>query len=212
MNSALSQDIQILLIGLSIAVGLFLISLIRICRLSRSNNRLRLEDSKMSRQTVLQQLEVTAVHHDAMSWRAKTQRQFDALRSEFAHRLQQADQGGLNALNGLDEAHKKALSEALAKISELETALAAKPAAAPLPAPFASALPKPPPPPTFPALPPVDTLRIQTLESELAAAKAELATSRQQAATLQRALLLARRRPPVTAVRKSASRSAARNA
>ncbi|MBN8419928.1 MAG: hypothetical protein J0L73_13500 [Verrucomicrobia bacterium] len=206
MNSALSQDIQVWLMGLSIVAGLFLISLIRIYRLSRSNHRLRLENAKMTKQTVLQQMEVTSIHHDAMSWRAKTQRQFDALRSEFSHRLQQADQGGLHALKGLDEAHKKSLSEALAKISELEAALGAKPAA-----PVASALPKPPPPPV-PALPAVDTLRIQTLESELAAAKAEIATSRQQTATLHRALLLTRRRLPVTAMRKSAPRTTARNA
>lgn len=211
MTSALSQDIQILLMGLSIVAGLFLISLIRIYRLSRSNRRLRLENAKMSKQAVLQQMEVTSIHHDAMSWRAKTQRQFDALRSEFSHRLQQADQGGLHALKGLDEAHKKALSEALAKISELEAALAAKPAVSALPAPVAFASPKPPSPPGS-ALPAVDTVRIQTLESELAAAKAEIATSKQQTATLQRALLMARRRVPVTALRKSPPRSPARNA
>lgn len=212
MNSALSQDIQVWLLGLSIVAGLFLISLIRIYRLSRSNSRLRLENAKMTKQSVLQQMEVTSIHHDAMSWRAKTQRQFDALRSEFSHRLQQSDQGGLHALKGLDEAHQKALTEALAKISELEAALAAKPAAtAPPPPPALALLPKPPPSPV-PAVPVMDTQRIQTLESELAVTKAELAASRQQTSALQRALLLAKRRMPATAMRKSSPRGAARSA
>lgn len=58
----------------------------------------------------------------------------------------------------------------------------------------------------------METLRIQSLEAELAAAKAELATGKQQNASLQRALLLARRRLPVTAMRKSTPRSTARSA
>ena len=124
MNSALTQDIQVWLSGLSIAAGLFLISLVRIFLLSRSNSRMRAENTKMEKQAVLQQVEVTSIHHDAMSWRAKIQRQFDALRSELSHRLQQSEKGGTHALNDFDEAHKKAL----AKISELEAALSAKPA------------------------------------------------------------------------------------
>ncbi|MDB6006188.1 MAG: hypothetical protein JWR15_3175, partial [Prosthecobacter sp.] len=154
-------------------------------------------------------------HHDAMSWRAKTQRQFDALRSDLSHRLQQSDQGGAHALKGLEETHQKALSDALAQISELEAALAAKPAAAfslpvPVPAPATESK-LPPPPPSLPALPAMETLRLQSLESDLAAAQTELSLSKQQNAMLQRDLLLARRRTPATPMRKSTPRSTARS-
>lgn len=213
MNSELPQDVLVLLIGLSIVTGLFLLSLVRTFRLLRANHRMEDEIEKMEKQSVLQQLEVTSVHHDAMSWRAKTQRQFDALRSELSHRLQQVDQGGANALKEMDAVHQQTLAVALAKISELEAALAAqpKPAAAALPPPFTAALPKPPP-ASLPPLPAMDTLRIQSLESELAAAKAEIAIARQQNSALQRALLLARRRAPVPAMRKSSPRGAVRSA
>ena len=209
MKSELPQDVLIMLIGLVIVAALFLMSLVRMFLLSRSNSRMRLENARMSKQEALQQMEVTAIHHDAMSWRAKTQRQFEALRSELSHRLQQSDQGGLHALKDLEEAHQKALTEALAKITELEAALAAKPLAA-TPPPPAMAVPKPPP-PSLPALPAMETLRIQSLEADLAAARTDLALSRQQNATLQRALLIARRKLPVTAMRKSPSRKSLRS-
>lgn len=215
MNSELSQELLALIIALSIVTGLFLLSLVRTFRLLRANHRMEVEIAKMEKQSVLQQLEVTSVHHDAMSWRAKTQRQFDALRSELSHRLQQVDQGGANALKEMDAVHQQTLAVALAKISELEAALAAqpKPVAAALPPPFTAALPKPPPPPAaLPPLPAMDTLRIQSLESELAAAKAEIASARQQNSALQRALLLARRRAPVPAMRKSTPRGTVRSA
>lgn len=205
MNQALTQDPQTLILGLGLAAGLFLLSLFRIYRLSRSNARLGGDAGKMEKQVVLQQLEATSIHHDAMSWRAKTQRQFDALRAEFSHRLLQSDQGGANALKAWDQAHQKALSQALARISDLEAALAARPLTPP-PAPFV------PPPPSRPSLPAVDSARVQSLEAELAAAKAEIASSRQQNAALQRALLLARRRPQPPVMRKSSQRSAARGA
>ena len=163
MNSELPQDLLALIIGLSIVSGLFLLSLVRTFRLLRANHRMEVEIARMEKQAVLQQLEVTSVHHDAMSWRAKTQRQFDALRSELSHRLQQVDQGGANALKEMDAVHQQTLAVALAKISELEAALAAqpKPAVAAFPPPFTAALPKPPPPPaSLPALPAMDTLRI----------------------------------------------------
>jgi hypothetical protein len=213
MNSELPQDVLVLLIGLSIATGLFLLSLVRTFRLLRDNHRMEVEIAKMEKQSVLQQLEVTSVHHDAMSWRAKTQRQFDALRSELSHRLQQVDQGGANALKEMDAVHQQTLAVALAKISELEAALVAQPkAAAPaFPPPFTAALPKPPP-ASLPPLPAMDTLRIQSLESELAAAKAEIASAKQQNSALQRALLLARRRAPAPAMRKSTPRGAVRSA
>ena len=51
----------------------------------------------------------------------------------------------------------------------------------------------------------MDTLRIQSLESEIA-------TIRPQNSALQRALLLARRRLPVPAMRKSSPRGTVRSA
>ena len=211
MNSELPQDVLVLLIGLSIVSGLFLISMVRTFRLLRANHRMEVEIAKMEKHSVLQQLEVTAVHHDAMSWRAKTQRQFDALRSELSHRLLQVDQGGANVLKEMDAVHQQTLAVALAKISELEAALSAKPAAVALPSLVTPALPKPPP-PSLPGLPAVDSLRVQSLEAELAAAKAEIASGRLLNATLQRALLLARRKVSVPATRKSATRSTVRSA
>ena len=201
MNRDLPQDILIfLIIGLVAITGMFLLSLFRMVALSRSNKRLRVEYAKREKQAVLQQIEVTAIHHDAMSWRAKIQRQFDALRGELSHRLMKSDQGGAHALKELDALHQQTLAVALAKISELEAALSAKTVAPPPPPPVVATLPKPPPPPppsSLPPLPAMETLRIQALESELAAAKAEIASSRQQNTALQRALLLARRRSPV---------------
>ena len=204
----MSQEMQVLLIGLTILVALFLLSLVRIVVLSRANRRMREESVKMEKQATLQQMEVTAIQHDSKSWRERTQRQFDALRSDMAHRLQRAELGGAQAVKDLDEAHRQALTAALTKVSDLEARLAAKP---PVPA-FqkpAAALPKPPP-PSLPSLPAMETLRLQALESELAAAKTEIAHVRQQNEALQRALLLARRKQP--AVRKSALRGAARSA
>ena len=208
MKSALPPDITLLLICLTLVSGLFLLSLIRIVRLARANRRMRAETEKMDKQAALQQIEVTAIHHDAMSWRAKTQRQFDALRADLSHRLQQSDQGGVHALKDLEESHQQALAAALGKISVLEAALAAKPVAvAPPPPPaFVPPKPQPPPPPSLPALPAIETLRVQALESELASAKAEIALGKQQNAVLQRALLLAKRKAPVAARRKSSVR------
>lgn len=212
MKSDMPQDVQILIIGFSISFGLFLVSLVRIFLLTRSNRRMRIESAKMEKQAALQQIEVTAIHHDSMSWRARTQRQFDALRSDLSHRLAQAEQGGAQALTELEKTYQKALSEAHASLSELEVALAAKPVApVAAPIPEAAAAPAPIQQPPLPALPAMETLRIQALEADLAAARAELALSKQQNSVLQRALLLARRKP-APAMRKSLPRSNARSA
>ena len=207
MLQTLSHDVQLMLIGLTVLGGLFLISMIRTFVLLRDNGRMRRECEKMEKQAVEQQIELTAVHHDAMSWRAKTQRQFDALRGELSHRLLQSEQSNRHAQQGLDTAQAKSLASALAKIAELEARLAAKPVPASPPKPPAFAKPAE---PSLPALPAMETLRLQSLEAELAAAKAELAAHRQQNAALQRTLLLARRRQP--APRKNGVRGMARSA
>jgi hypothetical protein len=214
----LSQDAQFLLIVLCILSGLLLIALVRLFLLSCSNRRMRVECAKMEKQVVEQQIEITAVHHDAMSWRAKTQRQFDAFRTDLSHRLHQSEQSILHAQKRLETTREQALSSALAKIAELEALLAAKSAAPTLPvitlpeavaSSVSTGFAKPPP-PSLPSLPAMETLRLQSLESELAAAKAEIAAGRQQQAALQRSLLLARRRQP--AVRKNGVRGPARSA
>lgn len=214
----LPQDAQLLFIGFCIVGGLFLIALVRMFLLSRSNRRMRIECAKMEKQMFERQVEIAAVHHEAMSWRAKTQRQFDAFRTDLSHRLHQSEQSNLHAQKRLETTQEQALSSALAKIAELEALLAAKPAAPTLPvitmpeavassvsAGFVKA-----PPPSLPSLPAMETLRLQSLENELAAAKAEIAAGRQQQSALQRALLLARRRQP--AARKSGVRGPTRSA
>lgn len=216
MHSQLSQDVQLLLMGFCMLGGLFLIALIRMSLLSRSNRQMRIESVKLDRQAMEQQVEIIAVHHDAMSWRARMQRQFDAFRADLSHRLQQSEQGNQHAMGQLVAAHSRSLAAALAKISELEARLAIRPAATVLPVaalPDASALPKPagmikPPPPSLPALPAMETLRFQALESELATARAELAASKRQASQLQHALQLARRRQP--SMRKSSVKALTR--
>ena len=218
MHTQLPQDVQLLLMVFCLLGGLFLIALIRMLLLSRSNRQLLLNNAKLDRQALDQQIEITAVHHDAMSWRAKMQRQFDAFRADLSHRLQRSEQGNLYALGQLEAAHGKSLTAALTKISELEARLAVRPAAAVLPVtalPDTSELPKPElpkpvaikPPPTLPALPSMETLRIQALESELTAAKAELAASKRQTTFLQHALQLARRKQTT---RKGSMRPSAR--
>ncbi len=207
MLQTLLNDDQVLLICLTVLSGLFLIAMVRTFVLLRDNDRMRHECMKMEKHALGQQIELTAVHHDAMSWRAKTQRQFDALRGDLSHRLLQSEQSNQHAQQGLDAAQALSLSTALAKIKELETRLAAKPASAAPPKHPAFAKPAA---PALPSLPAMETLRLQSLEAELAAAKAELAAHRLQNAALQRSVLLARRRQP--ALRKNGTRGMARSA
>ena len=207
MPQTLPHDVQLLLIGLTVLAGLFLISMIRTFVLLRDNGRMRRECTKMEKQALEQQIELTAIHHDAMSWRAKTQRQFDALRGDLSHRLLQSEQSNQHAQQGLDAAQTKSLAAAIAKIEELEARLAAKPSPISIPKPPAFAKPEE---SSLPALPAMETLRLQSLEAELATAKAELAANRQQNASLQRTLLLARRRH--SPVRKNGTRGTVRSA
>lgn len=207
MPQSMPQIAQLLLVGFCILGGLLLLALIRIFLLWRSNRRMVLACAKMEKQTAAQQVEIIAIHHDSNSWRAKTLRQFDALRSDFTHRLVQAEQAGHHALQHLKDSRQGEIAQALAKIAALEAKLAAKPAATAL---QKAAIPVNAPQSVLPSLPAMETLRLRALEAELATARTELAASRQQAAGLQRALLLARRRQP--ALRKNSVRGAARGA
>lgn len=202
MPFSLPHDPQILLIALSITGLLLFIALIRILLLARANRRMRKEAAPLLKQSQLQQIELTGIHHDAMSWRAKLQRQFDALRVDLSHQLVQSEKSNQHGQRTLDVALQQKFDSLHAQISDLEAKLAAasaRPAAVMLPPPRMVE-------PALPSLPAMDTLRIQSLETELAHAKAELAAGRQRSAALERTLLLARRR--AAPIRKNGSRLA----
>ncbi|MFO1485226.1 MAG: hypothetical protein U1F71_17835 [Verrucomicrobiaceae bacterium] len=185
MLDSIPLDAPSLQILLWIIVSLFLISIVRIVLLSRDNRQMRRLQAQMEKQSAELFQETISIHHDAQSWREKTQRQFDAVRSDFSTRMQQSERSNEHAQKQLDAALESFFAAALARAVASTTA----PVSAPPP-------PQPPPPSTLPALPTMETLHVQALETELDTTKAELATSQQQNATLQRSLLLARRRQP----------------
>lgn len=178
------QDASFLQLLLWIVGGLFLLSLGRIISLSCANRQAAKDNAKMENWAIAQQAELVGVHHDSQSWRAKTQRQFDAIRADLNVRLEQAERGNAHAQKQADATQEKALIAAMAKINELEAQLA-EARQAPAWAPAA---------PVVPVLPAMDTLRVESLQAELTAAKADAATQRQENGGLQRALLLARRK------------------
>lgn len=216
MLPKLTLDVPTLQLLLWIVGFLFLVSIVRWIRLSAENRRMRRECPKLEKQITDQQHELTGIQQEAASLRAKLQRQFDALRSDLAVRYQQSEQGNHHAQKKLDEMVQETLEAAQTRIAALEARLAAKPALTATAAALKNVIlvkPAAPaePPPHLPSLPSMETLRLQALEEELAAVKAELASSRQQTAGLQRSLLLARRRHSPEA-RKAASRGAPRGA
>lgn len=180
------QDVPFLQLLLWIVGGLFLLSLGRIVSLARQNRRIARDQAKLENQALAQQAELISVHHDAQSWRAKVQRQFDAIRADMSARLEQVERGNVHAQKVADAAQEKALVAAMARISELEAKLA-EAKKAPAWAPAA---------PISPALPAMETLHLESLQAELASVRADAAAQRQQNGDLQRALLLARRRQP----------------
>lgn len=204
MFNSLTQDASFLTLVLSISGCLFVISIVRIILLSKSNSRMLKELAQMRKQAALQQVEITALHHDSKSWRAKIQRQFDALRTDYVHRLRQSEKSNAKAQEQLDISQSQALVEALARIQELQASNKSRPALVPT---LLSKIPEATPPneemtavmtPSvgegLPSLPAMETLRIQSLETSLAKARVEIASSIQRNSELQRALLLARRR------------------
>lgn len=212
MLPKLTLDVPALQLLLWIVGFLFLASIVRWIRLSAENRRMRREEPKLQKQIKEQQHELTGIQQEAASLRAKLQRQFDALRSDLAVRHQQSEQGNHHAQKKLDEMVDETLEAALARIAELEARLAARPALAATAAALKSVAPAKPAESSasLPALPSMETLRVQALEEELAAVKAELASSRQQTSGLQLSLLLARRRQSPGA-RKAAARGSTRN-
>ncbi len=176
------QDLSFLQLLLWITVGLFILSLGRIVSLGRQNRRLFTDHAKMEKCAAAQHAELTGMHHDAQSWRARTQRQFDAARADLGVRLEQAERGCAHAYEEVEAAHEKELATAMTEIRDLEKKLAEA-----LEAPAASE-------PAMPALPAMETLRAESLQTELAAVMAEAAEQRHQNGELQRALLLARRK------------------
>lgn len=180
MLNSLFQDANALQLFLWITGGLLLLSVGRIISLGRSNREFFKTTAKLENLTKSQQAELIAAHHDAQSWRAKLQRQFDATRVDYATRLEQAERSNAFAQKQVDASIEKALAAAMAKIQQLETELEAAKAA-----------------PIIPALPAIETLEVESLSDELASVKAEANVAKQRNADLQRQLLSARRKTPV---------------
>lgn len=180
------QDASFLQLLVWIVGGLFLLSLGRIVSLSRANRQTMKDQARMENLVIAQQADLLSVHHDAGSWRAKTQRQFDAIRADLGARLEQAERGNAHAQKLADASQEKALITAMARIHELETKLA-EAKKTPAWAPAA---------PISPPLPAIETLHLESLQAELASATADAAAQRHQNGELQRALLLARRKQP----------------
>jgi len=184
MLNSIVQDASFLVLLLWISGALFFISLVRIFLLTRQNRRMRQDAVKMEKLAAKQQIDIIAIQHDTASWRAKAQRQFDALRAEYTARLDQSVKGTRQAQTKLDESWQRKLEDANDKIRGLEAALTAastqvitKPAT-----------------PAMPTLPAMETLRVEALEAELATTKSALAAVRQQNAALKLSTLMARRR------------------
>ena len=181
MLNSILQDASFLVLLFWISGGLFVISLVRIFLLSRQNHRLRRDAAKMEKLAAEQQIDIIATQHDTASWRAKAQRQFDALRAEFTARLDQSVKGTQHAQAKLDESWQQKLEDANTKIRGLEAALTAA---------STQVITKP----SIPTLPAMETLRVEALEAELAAMKSALVTAQQQNAALKLSSLMARRR------------------
>lgn len=181
-----------LLLGI---VGVLLaISCVRLFLLFRANRRMRLEIARMQKQSASLHHDLSAMRHDARSWREKMQRQFDALRADFAAKAEQTSRTQAGLLKSLEET----LQQAPAAIPA--PAIVAPSADAPkAPSPTSAAAP-------VPTLPAIETLRAEALTSEIAALKDQLESSRQQCSTLQRSLALSRRRvAPAARLRSSRS-------
>lgn len=194
MLNGIFQDASFLQLLLWISGALFFISLVRIFLLRRQNRRMRQETVKMEKLAAEQQAGIITSHHDTASWRAKMQRQFDALRAELAVQLDQSERSNEHAQKKLDESWQQELDAARAKIRKLEAALSAAPKPEAIAKPF------------IPTLPAMETLRIEALEAELTAARSALTTARQQNAALRLSSLMARRRQ--SAPRRSSMRTA----
>lgn len=130
--------------------------------------------------------------HDAQSWRARFQRQFDAMRTDLTHRLLQSEKSNGYAQDALDQAQQTALNNALAQMGEMETRHSSGTAGD-----LSSAnetriakkegL-------ILPALPTIEGLRLRATEVELTGLRNQLDTARHEIAALRRSLMLARRR------------------
>lgn len=185
-------DPSLLQVACCIVGALLLIAVIRIILLIRACRRLRTECARMEKQSAEQQMEITAMLHDAQSWRARFQRQFDAMRGDLAHRLSQSEKSNEHAQDVLDQAQQAVLGTALARVAELEARLAAGPTLSP-PAPDG---PRPPKVsgPVLPPLPSIEGLRLQAAEAELNSLRNLLAAARHETTALRRALMMAKKK------------------
>jgi hypothetical protein len=193
MLNSILQDASFLVLLLCISGGLFLISLVRIFLLSQQNQRLRRDAAKMEKLAAEQQSDIIATQHDTASWRAKAQREFDALRAEFTAQLDQSVSGTQHAQTQLDESWQQELEDANTRIRDLEVALTAA---------STQVITQP----AIPTLPAIETLRVEALETELAALKSALVTAQQQNFALKLSSFMARRRQ--AAPRRAGARTA----
>jgi hypothetical protein len=181
MLNSILQDASFLVLLLCISGGLFLISLVRIFLLSQQNHRLRRDAAKMEKLAAEQQSDIIATQHDTASWRAKAQREFDALRAEFTAQLDHSVSGTQHAQSQLVESWQQKLEDANTRIRDLEVALTAA---------STQVITQP----AIPTLPAIETLRVEALETELAALKSALVTAQQQNFALKLSSFMARRR------------------
>jgi hypothetical protein len=193
MLNSILQDASFLVLLFWISGGLFVISLVRIFLLSQQNQRLRRDAAKMEKLAAEQQSDIIATQHDTASWRAKAQREFDALRAEFTAQLDHSVSGTQHAQTQLDESWQQALEDANTRIRDLEVALTAA---------STQVITQP----AIPTLPAIETLRVEALETELAALKAALVTAQQQNFALKLSSFMARRRQ--AAPRRAGARTA----
>ncbi|MEZ5384673.1 MAG: hypothetical protein R3F13_04080 [Prosthecobacter sp.] len=172
-----------LLLGI---VGVLLaVAFVRLFLLFRANRRLRIEIARMEKQSASLHHDLSAIKHDARSWREKMQRQFDALRADFAAKGEQASRSQSSLLKSLEEK----MQEAPAAVPVVDAPVAAiSPAFPP------KVVVPPPAEAKVPTLPAIETLRTEVLTSEIASLKDQLQSARQQCASLQRSLALSRRR------------------
>ncbi len=87
----LTADFEVLFIPYCFLAGLFLLALVRIGFLMRTNRRLAAHAENMEKQVVHQQLEMVGIRRDSNAWRGALQVQFDTFRAEASRRLEDSE-------------------------------------------------------------------------------------------------------------------------
>lgn len=186
---SLALDASSLQILLAVVGFLLLCSIFCIIQVARDNRRMTRELDRLGRAEDEQRQEGETRLREADSWREGMRRHLDTLRTDFNARLQQSEAGNIRVQQQLDNVLEEMLKTQQTGKLNLEKPRQPLPTQA-APASIAPAT------PTLPALPALETLRLQALESDLNAARSEIASLRQKNAQLQSSLLLTRRRHP----------------